>query len=1208
MPFTLLASKELASTYQSLLLADVTLTGGSVLRLATHAVTYAGNAYVPRLANQEIAASQALSEQAIDIPATVNLRIADDDYYIWTNIEKVTGLKGSQLKLTLVQYDVQTATFSSDAYVIFRGVCREPGGRLPFHDGKTLSVGYASKLGLGDISLPSIRIQKTCPWMFPGTLAQRQDGADNSRSDFYQCGYSQDASGGNARGSLVGGVVATTCNRTKEDCVARGMYSKDSLNRATGRFGGVQWAGPQGQTVREYRTGNWSQVQGGANEARYGDYVPLLWGKSWTDPLILTYAPDGNYLKMEALICYGALDYIYEVVVNDTTIPHTFDDTLFTAVPPGIRNATEASRGGWWKTTNRGTRDGSPTADAGFNDGSGVPQGDPYGSFCVIEIVVPRKLADVGSQPRVRVLAERGSSNPATQLADVLQDWCAWQTAELNTSSASACESIADSTISYTDQFGGSSTRKRFTSGLYVRQRESAADIVRGLRNCGRMILGVDQAGLLLFRVKRTLADQQPAPVSGSNYNTAIASQTASGSAANGYAAYKFDASNIEGLVQVVGASSGNKFSLTFQNADNRNSWDSFNPIDSEDITRIGREVAASFLVKGVNNYDQMQRLVATYSAEQSRGNWRGDTGGTLLLEFTASVRASHLAIGDLVLVDWAPLGVANQLFRVWKIQPETNFERAKLTVAWHSDAWYVDSFGQIGQPRFRPAHRNRLLRPPFSWLPYGAQPPVGDSIYDRTEWQYALEPVYAIAADGSAVARVVISGRGIVNETVPSPLPPFVPLVGSTANTGGTIGGDRTVYVAFAAKDAAGKLSERSAVVAIYVPAGTNTNAVTVGSLSWASGAAGYVVYAGGDPNRLSAQAEAGGTPSSVTLTALSVATYGAPDGEYSFARVRGRRVWHSGVWGAQVFSVTSTTIKIATAVPFTTNEWAGRDVTLIGKRTTSGALVVYNARVSSNNGDTLTLAGGAPSPVGAGLAVGDVLVMRTLPTYGVDGTGQYVDDPKWVNAFAGGGLTVDEEIGRTVRVIAGTGAGTSALVKSNTATRIYADFPVPLDSTSRFIVEESNWEVVADTSAVSNASPTAELVAAANVPNEIGQTWLFQVVLIDGGGDASAENTSPVREVYLPGAAARARIQSVTSDYTVQPTDRLIEIDTTAGPITVTLPDAAEYAGQSYTFVLVDGANPATIDALGADLIDGSGTYVLTLQYESVTLTSRG
>lgn len=1116
---SLLTIKDSASTAQPLLLATISFSDGTVLRLSTHDLTgslaYGGNDYAARILNQEIAASQALSEQGIDVPAMVSLRLSDADYDIWLNYEKLKGFKGSSLELRAVMFDVLVGDYSSDSRVIFRGVCKEPGGRLPSHDGKVLTVGYVSKMQMGDISLPSIKIQKTCPWTFPTTASARQDAADNPHSESYQCGYSPDASGGNARGNLNGGSPFTTCNYTKEDCIARGMYIKDSSNRVTGRFGGIQWNEQTGSTVREYITGKWIQVQGGANEARYGDNVPMLFGTQWTDPLILNTVPGANLFKMEVLICYGPLDYIHEVIVNDVVIRHTYNDS-WTAVSGEIADATEATTGGWWTTVNHGDRDGSPNIDKGYVDKDGNPVGDPYGSLAVIEIVVPTKVANSGSLPRVRVRAAKGvpqseddgGYNPATLLAEILQEWTAWDTADLNASSFTAAEAVCDGFIGYTDQRGVSASRRRFTAGMYLRQRESAAEIIRGIRNGMRGILSLDENGLLRLRVKQTIAAQQPSPVPGSNYNVLTN---------GGYPAYKFDESNILESPSVSEVTAGNKYSIQFQNRDNRWAWDAFSPLDSEDIERSGQEIPGSFIVRGPDNYDQLQCLVATWTAEQYRGNWRDDSGGTLQFDFPISIRGVHLSIGDICVFNWQPLGVSNQLVRVVRIQPETNFERARITVTWHKDEWYDDTYGQTGQPGFVPQHRNRLLRPAFSWLPYGQQPESGDSIVAPTEWGFSIAQKYELAADGTTIAKLAIGGRQIVNVTISKPYPPFVPFQGSTANSGGSIRGGRAYYLAFAAKDSAGNISPRSELVVIGVPSGTDTNTLTVNNVRWDTGTTGYICYAGEDPNKLSAQVEASGTPSSVTLTSLYAASWGAPDGEFDRYRIRAKRIIHGGNWGAQVIEVTSTTIKVG--VPesggFTTNQWAGYDVTWLGTYDSEDPIPICSFRVESNTEDTLTLAVGSPDPSALGLEVFDVLVMRSKPTVGAG----YIEDANWVNCFGPDGLAPDAEIGNLCRIISGKGRGQVARISGNTATRIYVDFAEPPDSNSRYIIEEPSWQVISDTVVINNEDPGALMTALVDVNNYQAQTLLVQVLTVDGGDTESNEPTSPIREIYLYG-----------------------------------------------------------------------------------------
>lgn len=1115
---SLLTAKELASTYQSLLLATVTFMDGSVLRLSTHditgTVTYGGNNYLPRIVNKEIAATQALGEQGIDVPASVNLRLSDPDFYLWSNFETLKGFKGAKLELRAVMFDVQTNDFSTDSRVIFRGTCREPGGRLPQHDGKILSIGFQSKLGMSDVFLPVIRVQRTCPWIFPSTAAERQDGADNSKSEFFRCGYSPDASGGNARGNYQSGTTPfTTCDFTKEDCVARGMFARDTLDRKTARFGAVAWSPKKTTKVREYISGKWADVQISSNEARYGDSVPMLWGTAKTEPLILNSVPDGNFLQFEVLICFGAVDDIEQVLVNDIPIPHTYNDTKMPIVTAGsIKNAAEASLGGWWGAVNNGSRDGAEP-DAMFKDEFGAVVSDPYGSLCVLHIAVPRKVADAGSIPRVTVIARRGSGNPATQIREILQDWVAWDTAELATSTFDSAAAIADGFINYKDQFGNTVSHKRFISSLYLRQRESAADVILGLRNNMRALLAPDASGLLSLRVKQTIAAQQPGPVDGSNHNTAIS---------GGYVAYKFDESNILEAPRASLIAAGNRYSFQFQNSENEWSWDAFSPIDSDDVRRSDREIPGSFTIRGANNYDQLYRLVATWSAEQLRGNSRGDTGGTLTFEFPISFRGVHLSLGDICLFNWEPLGVSNQLVRVLRISPATNFETARITVTRHDDAWYADTYGQKDQPRFVPGHRNQLLRPAFPWRPYGQQPVAGDSMFDVTDWGFGLAKIYEIAADGSALTKLRVTGRQIINVTPAGPNPPYVPLQGTTASTGGTIAGGRSYYVAIAAKNANDKLSLLSNITVIAVPSGTNTNTITVPNLSWDTGAVGYVVFAGIIPTALSQQAEATGTPTSITLTALNTAAWGAPDGEFDRYRLRVKRELHGGLWGAQVLAVTATTIQVAVASPgFSTNQWAGYDVTWMGNLDSiDSPLPIATFRVASNNADTLTLAGGAPNPVTLGLGVGDVLIMRAKPTFGTDATGTYLQDTNWQNVIHPDGLPVGEEEGYIIRFIAGTGRGQAVRCHGNTANKHYAEFPFTPDSTSRYIIEEPNWQVIQDTESINNDDPAAEMFTEVDVNNYVGQTLLVQVLTVDGGGSESIEALSPVREAYLMGS----------------------------------------------------------------------------------------
>jgi len=57
-------------------------------------------------------------------------------------------------------------------YCLFRGVAGDPD-----QIGEDfLSLSFTNKLSLQRIPVPDVRIQRSCPWTFPATLGQRQEG------------------------------------------------------------------------------------------------------------------------------------------------------------------------------------------------------------------------------------------------------------------------------------------------------------------------------------------------------------------------------------------------------------------------------------------------------------------------------------------------------------------------------------------------------------------------------------------------------------------------------------------------------------------------------------------------------------------------------------------------------------------------------------------------------------------------------------------------------------------------------------------------------------------------------------------------------------------------------------------------------------------------------------------------------------------------
>jgi len=89
----------------------------------------------------------------------------------------------------------------------------------------------------------------------------------------------------------------------------------------------------------------------------------------------------------------------------------------------------------------------------------------------------------------------------------------------------------------------------------------------------------------------------------------------------------------------------------------------------------------------------------------------------------------------------------------------------------------------------------------------------------------------------------------------------------------------------------------------------------------------------------------------------------------------------------------------------------------------------------------------------------------------------------------------------------------------------------------------------------------------------------------------------------------ATSAPISTKTSSYVMTTADGTILADATSGAITITLPAAASAAETIFTIKKKDvTSNIVTVDANGAELIDGSTTYDLSTQYEAIKIQSDG
>jgi hypothetical protein len=442
--------KEQTTPPTPLFLFDCLLASGTTERWSTHPVTFSGNAYAARLLKHNAFALQAAADTTITL--------ANADSY-FSQIERETGFRGSQLTITFLFYDLTAGATASEARVIFQGT----GNTADQITESGLQVTFTNRLNLSRIVLPEVKIQRHCPWMFPATEAQRAEaltgGTNGIYSNLYRCGYSPDQTGG--VGTLDSGAPFTNCDYTRASCVARGMFRIDASSNVTGRFGGMEFVPPQilVRSFGEHGTHLSPEVD---NLALYNDFVPLVYGTAWCQPRIVFARNDGNLTHMEVLLGMGPVLGIVTVLVNQIVIPLA-------------QTGADMSATGWYAVVGSGMRNGA--FDPDYADGSGNPLGDPYGSMAYLDVVVPNRIASGATLASVQVLMQgleleqfdtTGASlgvsftnNPAWVLLDVLRR-SGWQTTGLDLGSFAVAAEYCAETIETTDLYGNAVLTPRF--------------------------------------------------------------------------------------------------------------------------------------------------------------------------------------------------------------------------------------------------------------------------------------------------------------------------------------------------------------------------------------------------------------------------------------------------------------------------------------------------------------------------------------------------------------------------------------------------------------------------------------------------------------------------------------------------------------------------------------------------------------------------
>ncbi len=96
----------------------------------------------------------------------------------------------------------------------------------------------------------------------------------------------------------------------------------------------------------------------------------------------------------------------------------------------------------------------------------------------------------------------------------------------------------------------------------------------------------------------------------------------------------------------------------------------------------------------------------------------------------------------------------------------------------------------------------------------------------------------------------------------------------------------------------------------------------------------------------------------------------------------------------------------------------------------------------------------------------------------------------------------------------------------------------------------------------------------------------------------------------IIMGGNAAPITPISITTNITLNSLHSTVLIDATAGPVTVTLPSVANFNNRVFIIKKVDNQtqNIVTIQANGAETIDGQTSQQINSQWTSMTIHSNG
>ncbi|HYP06756.1 MAG TPA: hypothetical protein VER03_11045, partial [Bryobacteraceae bacterium] len=291
------------------------------------------------------------------------------------------------------------------------------------------------------------------------------------------------------------------------------------------------------------------------------------------------------------------------------------------------------------------------------------------------------------------------------------------------------------------------------------------------------------------------------------------------------------------------------------------------------------------------------------------------------------------------ITISYAKEGLDRQMFRVIRMSPGLNYRSIVITAQVHNDEWYVGGGGELGvigggrQPSVE------------AGLP---RPLVGTAVDDEGYSQFEVEESPIETADGSYEVSLSVKFATPARPSKNAPAIALMSLAPQVTDSGGSLNGGRSYYYAVSAVAEDGSESPLSFIGRATLPAGSNSNSVTLHELSFAPGTSSFHVYRGPNPSQLLRIATAEPVAAMWTDTGVEEELAAPPDANYYHANF----YWRLELLPETDASVSSSGTIGSEALRMLPNEYRGKLACII-----KGKGRGQERMISANNETVLTV-----------------------------------------------------------------------------------------------------------------------------------------------------------------------------------------------------------------------------------------------------------